>query len=372
MAINPNSPVTVIEGIGPATSQLLNDVGIFHVFDLLRATATQIHRVVGTVTTEEKVAEWQMMARFLQIDLMTPQWAEGLVREGIESVEELSNKSIYDVESALTNAQTEGYIPDVPNPEQIVDILRDATVIHHTGALMLTIRDSSRIPVQVATVDIGGVSEETDSHGRVRLIRIPLGIPQTLRVQHSDFGMLVLHDAPVSGDSTSIGVTRLTLPNRGDPEDAFTHVLSEYEGDEIDTVINMPFKAVVLAESDLRNEDLLMVQQFYKSSPDIKLVSLLRDYKKGEVVVYQYRVPLSAFNSPPNIGEHYVFRDGTFSTYRATDLATHLYRVGRQVKKAFAGQPLPTTPEDIRQDQVARFQYCVDHGACFGFRRDRT
>lgn len=371
MAVDPNTPVTVIEGIGPATAQRLNGVGIFNVFDLLRATTHQVHEVVNDMTSEQKVAEWQMMARFVQVDPMTPQWAEGLVREGIESIEELASQAVAAVDSALTKARNDGLIPDVPATEQIVDMIRDATKIHHTGSLMLTVRNSAGDPVSNAVASVGDVAVRTDERGRARLIRIAFGRSRTLRIEHDDYGLFVVHDAPISSDPDAIGVERVTMPGRGDADDAYTVTLSEYEGDAIHAEANAPHREITLSQTELRDEDLLMVRHFYSASPDVQLVSLLRDYASGEIVVYQYRVPSQSFDTEPKLGELYVFRDGTFKPHRRTIRAIHRYRVARRMKKAFAGQPPPTTPEELRRDAVRRLEYYVGHGACLGFRRDR-
>ena len=43
MTVNPNSPVTIIEGIGPSYAEALVLIRVFNVFDLLRGTVNQFH-----------------------------------------------------------------------------------------------------------------------------------------------------------------------------------------------------------------------------------------------------------------------------------------------------------------------------------------
>ena len=108
----------------------------------------------------------------------------------------------------------------------------------------------------------------------------------------------------------------MTQPNKGDPEDVSTVNLSEYLGDELPHPMGQVHREVSLEATDLREGDLLLASRFYKRTPDIMLVSLLKDFKKGEFITYQYKAPLSMFSLQPKLGNAFIYRSGAFKTVK--------------------------------------------------------
>jgi len=371
MVINPDSPVTVIEGIGSSSAEALASIGVFNVFDLLRGTVAQLHSAVNHFASEMQVSKWRDMSSLLQIVEVTPQWAEGLTSGGIDSIGELASKNVEDVQDILTKAQDDGLIPDVPTVSQIAAMIRDATVIQHTGVLTLTVRNQDDASVVGATASIGTISSNTDQRGRVRIIRIPLGSPIPLRIEHEDYGTLLIDNPPIIPDHLAIGVTVLVMPNPGDSEDSSTHHLSEYNGDELPVPGNHPRKEVTLSAGELREGDLLEVRHFYKLASDVQLVSMLKDYRNGEFIAYQYRVPISSFESPPKLRNAYVFRNGSFLPFTLTMDRLHNYKIRRRMVKAFSDRPAPTNLAEAMEGIVDRLTFLAENGGLKGFARLR-
>jgi hypothetical protein len=369
VAINFDTPVTAIEGIGSVTEQRLAAADIFTVNDLLSCTVEQIHAQVKHITSLKQVEKWQMMARLAQINAMSLQWAEGLVRGNIETIEELAFQTVDHIRSVLTKAYNEGFTPDVPSVDNVIEIVRDDLRIHYTGSLNLTVRTPDGGVLSGAMVFTGGSNAKTDARGRARVIRIPLGQPTTLRVEHPNYGLLVLHDVLVSSDPFSLHVLEVVVPRRGDENDADAKALSEYAGDVLGAASNAPYRAVTHSENDLRDGDLLLVSYFYTVSADLKLVSLLRDYIAGEVVVYQYRVSCAAFDVKPTIKGLYIFKDGKFLRLRSNRRVIHLYRIIKSCEKIFNSNLEIETSKENMDNEIRRFEYCFAQGAFIGFRR---
>ncbi len=371
MAVSQDSPVTAIQGIGAAHATRLASLAVCGVFDLLRLTASQLHAAFTGVASYDQARSWRAMASLLQVEAVTPQWAEGLVRGGVDSVAELASKDIAEVQDILTKARDEGLVPDVPKASESAIMIRDAAVIQHTGTLTLTVRAPDQRPCVGATASLGRTAATTDERGRVRLIRIPAGPPTPLRIEHPDFRTLLIADPPISWDYLATSVHVLTMDPGTDPVESQPLRLSEYDGDELPVPGNQPTREETLSADELREGDLLVVSRFYESAPDVRLASVLRDYVNGEFLTHQYRVPTALFQSPPRLGEAYVYRNGAFKLSAFTIDRVRHYRIRRRLAKAFSGRPAPTDPADIRKDIQDRLEWLADHGGLSGYVRLR-
>jgi hypothetical protein len=57
-----DSPVSLIEGIGPQIAARLAASGVYTVFDLLRVASPTIHAMVADRASLEQATEWRAMA----------------------------------------------------------------------------------------------------------------------------------------------------------------------------------------------------------------------------------------------------------------------------------------------------------------------
>ena len=289
----PNSyspyPVETLEGVGPAIAAKLSHWGIIDTHDLLRHSLDTVHKWVHDTASLAMVRQWQVMALFLEIKCMDRQWAEALATGGITSVEELSRAGLKQLQAVFANAQAEHRIRDLPDVESILNMVRDATVIHCSGKLSGRIIDQSGAPVAAASVRVGDAKACTNERGRFCLFRIPLGRSSPLQISHETDGRFEIANPPVALDTELHHEHVFCL----DDQAAAEADMDEFYGDRLP-----PFNGRIvtskLHDADaLRDRELLFVESFYKDGKHAKLASWFRALIDGRFVIRTYKVPLS-------------------------------------------------------------------------------
>lgn len=349
MAVSANTPVEAIEGIGPAAAEAFNRVGVFTVFDLLRGTAERLHSAVADTASLEEVMAWRAMASLLQVDEVRPQWAEALVGADVTSIEDLHDKTLDELSEVFRAAKEAGTIPDVPTPAQVAAMMADAAVLRYSGALTGTVMDAEGERAAGATVHLGAWEATTDDRGRFRFIRVPLGRTLPLRIDHADHLTLQQSEVPISRsvDTIAVSVFRLTRPAQGQPSTAGPVVsLSELEGDVIPVPSGQPVREKPMDPANLRPDDVLMVNSFYKSAPDVKLVSRFKSYVDGEIHVHTLRIPEAELPAGTKRGDHFLHSGGQLTPIEMSTPKLHRLKVRLRVRKALGGRPLPASGEE--------------------------
>lgn len=369
MAIDPASPVSVIEGIGPALAEALAAIRVFHVFDLLRCSAAQLHAAVKSKASEDQVLAWQSMASLLQVEEMTAQWAEALCGGGMGTINELASQEFESLQAIFKRAFDNHILRDLPTANQLAAMIRDAAIICCSGTLTLTLRDRAGNPVSGAKARIGLHSAQSDAHGRVRLVRLPMGVGLPLIVEHEHFAVLSISNPPICADNQAIGVHVLTLPEAGGAGVNGSMRLSEYKGETLPLGTGKPIRMALASQKELREEDLLCVSSFYKKTADVKLVSLLKDYVLSEVIVHAYRVPRTAFAMLPKLGDVYVYRGGHFIPRKHTVDSINRYKRRRAMAEAFAMAPTPVSSDEKLLDLEKRIRWLETHEGFYGHAR---
>lgn len=214
MTIPYKTPLSYIEGIGPRTAQRLATLNLYYVFDLIRASAEQIHPAVSGVASVDEVRRWRSMAILLQVDTMTNHWAEALVRAGVKTIEELSGKSAADLTQLFAAARRKRVALTIPTAQDALRMLLDATVIHFTGGLNGTVQNRNGHGIPDVEARIGLTRTTTDERGRFRLIRIPLGVDQQLTLRHPQYRTASIDSPPLSSNDDLIGVSTFVLTPR--------------------------------------------------------------------------------------------------------------------------------------------------------------
>lgn len=289
----PNSyspyPVETLEGVGPAIATRLSRWGIIDTHDLLRHSPDIVHQWVRDITSPEIVRQWQVMALFLEIKCIDRQWAEALASGGINSVEELSRAGLEQLQAVFANAQAAHRIRELPDAESILNMVRDATVIHCSGKLSGRITDQSGAPVAAASIRIGNAKAYTNERGRFCLLRIPLGRGSPLQINHETHGRFEISNPPVALDTELHHEHVFCLNDQA----AAVSDMDEFHGDRLP-----PFNGRVvtskLHDADmLRDSELLFVESFYKDGEHAKLASWFRALIDGRFVIRTYKVPVS-------------------------------------------------------------------------------
>jgi hypothetical protein len=282
-------PVETLEGVGPAIAARLSRWGIIDTHDLLRHSSDRVHKWVRDTASLAMVRQWQVMALFLEIKCMDRQWAEALATGGISSVEELSRAGLEQLQAVFADAQGEHLIREVPDAESILNMVRDATVIHCSGKLSGRITDQTGAPVAAASIRIGNAKACTNERGRFCLLRIPLGRGSPLLVSHETHGRFEIANPPVALD-TELHHEHIFCLN---DQAAAVGDMDEFYGDRLP-----PFNGRVvtskLHDTDaIRDGELLFIESFYKNGEHAKLASWFRTLIDGRFVIRTYKVPIS-------------------------------------------------------------------------------
>lgn len=354
-------PLSEIEGIGPATETLLQKAGAYYALDLLRATAASLHPFVASVASLEQVSRWRMMAAFLQVKGMNVQWAEALAASGVETIEQLSRKSLSQLETVFQEAEGNGIIPDVPDHDQIAEIIHDATVLFCTGSLSGAVRDPQGKPVTEASVRIGFVEATTNAKGRFRLLRIPLGRSVSLVVSKNGYAKSVVNVPPVATDPELISSLQLQLvPEDANPAPVIR--LSELGGDRLPEMVGYEVRTERKELADLQHGDVLIVQKFYESAPDALLVSRYRDWFEDAFIVREYRVPRSQLSSEVQEKDHLSVSDQGF---RKIEFSPRHHRISLAIKRFNKEYPQPDyalSAAEKRAHNSARIEFLKQEG----------
>jgi hypothetical protein len=351
VAVSATEPVASIEGIGPVAAEAFNRVGVFAVFDLLRTTAERLHPAVAELASLDKVKAWRAMASLLQVDEVSPQWAEALVGANVTTIEELHDKTLDQLSELFRAAKGAGTIPAVPTPAQIAAMMADAAVLRYSGALIGTVMDAEGERAAGATVHLGTRETTADERGRFRFIRVPLGRILPLRIEHAEHVSLQQSEPPISRsvDAFAVEVFRLSRPEPGQPSVVGPALsLSELDGDVIPTPAGQPVREMPMDPAQLRPNDILMVNSFYKSAPDVKLVSRFKSYIDGEIRVHTLRIPVAELPAGTKRGDHFRHSVGQLMPIEMSTPELQRLKVKLRVHKALGGQPLPASGEERR------------------------
>jgi hypothetical protein len=339
-------PLDAIEGIGPSLAATLAADGMHVVADLLRVAPERVHESVSTAASIAQVRAWSRMCALLQIDGMTPQWAEALVAAHIESVDEFAAQTPAALRTLFASARAQGRIPDEPAADPLSRMQVDAARVAMGLALSGVVRTSGGAIVPDCVVRVGTIATRTDAHGTFRLTRIPASFDPEVTLDHPDHLLALvrlerLFPSPVL-HTTIFDLTRLA-PGTTRPVSR----LSQLDGDTLPSLAGRKFTTREMARADVRRGDIFQVHSFYESAPDAKLVSKLLDVVDGDVHVRWVRVPRAEL--PPNaaIGDRLLLDGRGFRT-----VALDARKLAAYVKLQRARRAIRLLPQPRNLDEM--------------------
>ncbi len=308
MAVDINTPVTEIQGIGPVTADLLKHQGVEFVLELVRVRADQLHAVLDSVASYQECKNWIHVAHLLQVSEVTPQWAEALVAHDLKTVEMLARSDFDDLKSIFNQALQINMIPGKPTDLQLAEMVRDATVIYYTGSITGTVLDHIGAGLADAKVEVGLNTTYTNANGHFRVLRIPLNTTPVVIISHENFLHHVADEPKIIKDDEVIVSEKYALAKLSDssePASSNQQILDEFNGVQLPpTSAGLELTTERQQGQQLRVGDILMVHKFYKNGLDVMLQSRFRCLKNGRIVIKTYRVPVSILPDGVQLKDH--------------------------------------------------------------------
>jgi hypothetical protein len=339
--------VRSIEGIGSSISAALSRIQVDAVLDLLHVDSDEIYDAVKSMTSHAAVRSWRSMASLLQVDEITPQWAEALVKGGVQSPEELMRRDLDDVAAIFRAAYESRIIPAAPSNAQIVRMMVDAAILQHTCSISGRVTDRKRSPLQEVRARIGWRSQVTDRNGIFHITRIPSDTGAPLIVERSGYAAVTVTRPFLVRDPSTIRMARFELP----PEPAQTPrrgaALSEFDGDMLPEIRGVRIRAERM-DGDLRGGDILVVNNFLERSPEVDLVSRFRSYVDGDIVVWVFRLPAAALPEGAKLRDEFKVDNGRLVPAQTDSVALYREKVARILRKQFAASPNPAGEAEFK------------------------
>ncbi len=266
MAVAPDTPVSAIEGIGPAAERLLQAQGLFTVYDMLRASAVAVHEVVAALASIDEVRSWRQMAVLLQVAAVTPQWAEALVKANAGTFADLRRLDLSELQAIFDKARTDSLIQDVPSSDQAAVMLKDAALLDFSGALTGTVTDRDGRPVAGAAVSASGEDAVTDGRGRFRLLRLPLDTAVTLRITADGRQPLAPTLVPRRASTVLVQQFQMSPAVAAGASQTAGAGLDELNGDVLPAMTGQPLSSHEVALDTLKRSDLLKLTFEYAAA----------------------------------------------------------------------------------------------------------
>ena len=320
-------PVSEIESIGAATARRLKTISVFSVGDLLLCAPEKIHKVVSTTNSMQEVVAWRHTADLLQIEGLTPQWAEALVAAHVTRAERVVTTSPDQLMKILRLAKRRAIIPDVPTYSEIAEIKTDAAILHYTGTCIGIVLNEESKGVSSAVIQIGQVSTKTDRRGRFRLNRLALDRSPPMTVRHKNYVTNVVEDIQIGSAQSAAKPMRVLLQSKSDMvsgDEAL--ILSESKGDVLPAISGHRIRSKRLPVSDMPDGDILQYRRDFANNRDVELVSRFKKFTQGEFIVNTYKVPKSKLPQNVELRSHVRRKNGEFTSIRVSP-KSHQYEL---------------------------------------------
>ena len=122
----------------------------------------------------------------------------------------------------------------------------------------------------------------------------------------------------------------------------------------------------------MREHDVLVVHKFLKRTPVVDLVSLLKSYVDGDVIVWVFRVPMDRLPNGAKIGDQLVVKGTDLVPANMDTINVHRYKGQLRLKKHFAGVSDPTNSTEFRSLVKEMLEFTSEHSLFFRQNRRQT
>jgi len=325
------TPVSAIEGIGPAYADKLSTYGITTLYDLVNTSPVLVADFTGI--SSKLIEHWRSAAWLLEAEGMHPQWAEAAVAGGVVTPELWVDKSLADIQLLFTRAIEKGIIKDAPDVEAIFAITRQLAAIAYGGMIQGTVTDADGAPLAGILVDRGNVHTLTNAKGQWRMAGITG--KSACRIFFSGEGYVTQSAESVPVQPGYMGAYQFTtVLQQGE---SLPLVWDVFNGDKLPVLQDYSTKEIIKGFADMRQGDLMRVGFFYVNG-DIKLYSVNRSMINNQLCMHAFRVPPSVFSRTPAEGQYWRYSKGNLLLTEADDgsalLYNAIYRSSAQVQPA--------------------------------------
>jgi hypothetical protein len=328
------TPVDAIEGIGPSIKAALAGGGIHCVSDLLIHAPDFLHALVAHASSHEQVSQWRTMALFLQAESMTAQWAEALARQNVDGFERFLELELDELAQCFDAAVAQAIISTPPTTSGLFTLSREICRLHYGAKAQGFLRGEGGAPVADAEVRIGRHAVLSNAQGYWQANGIDAGYPQMLTVIADGYADLIVQDVPLSTDDWAMAPQHYELQAGA----SLPTIWDEYEGAALPSISSCVPEVERHDQSELREDDVLVVHELYSRSEHVRLVSIFRAWSRGRLIVRAYKVALASLPGPVEPGRYYEWRRGAFAPRNLTSYNVDGARARRRKIVALGGE----------------------------------
>jgi len=267
-------PLTRLTFIRKKVRNQLRRRGLVTTSDLLRCATLALRESLGKSTTIADVGSWQAVCSVLEIEGMSLPWAWALSQRGIVAARDFGQRALSHASAVFAEAKRRGDIAPVPTADALVAMMLDSARIRLGGLLNATVEGPGHKTLAGARVVCAAVEGITDSHGRVRLLRLPLGQRVDVRIGKSGYAGLTSTLAGLHGVQVIEG-HHFSLKRSRSRKRHIARALSEFQGDVLPNLTGARIHPIEVRNQPLRVGDVVrFFEQLQRG--DAKLVSVFK------------------------------------------------------------------------------------------------
>lgn len=336
-----------LAGVSKKLAAEFKAAGLYTSEDLLRAERQRLALEVSG-TSIQQIRNWQAIAGLLEINGLKLQLAEGLHANGVETLNELANKSLSSLRALIDKMHSDGLAFNKPSDDELVVWIKDAVLLNQTGTINGTIVGTKGGPIGGVLVECMGRKAQSDARGRFRLRRLPLGRHLLVHFTHPKYlekSVEAQHAAPpgvLAGESFKLTRRKLgeVTPN----------VLTELHGDELPPLGSAPIVSRVQTGAP-SSSDMLQVVELPKNG-GVRAISRLFDFDGKTFIVRTYRISTAKISGRADVGVHLLFKSGKWHPANVTSTEVRKYR--RKLREQRTWRRLPKNPTTADIDRLLR------------------
>jgi len=359
-------PLGDIKGISKELVEKMHGFDMWRIGDLLRVPGGDLFAALKRRVTWNEVRRWRTIASLLEVQGMELPIAEALSVGEVLTVRQFSEWTLAQMETFVGSLpKGRGGRPSV-TVAQLVEMVKDAVRLRHTGVLMGTVRNSRKLPVHNATACIGQYSQKTDRRGRFRLARLPLGQPATLTITHARFEPMFISVASIKGNHVT-NVRLFTLKKaKSAKRSAANEELSELNGDVLPSLATSGIETRATDVKKLPDGEILRFASSNKDRKSVTLVSPLLSWRAGVFYVRTVTIPVSDLPRGASRGSEFLVKSGALIKTSFSPGKLAAYKRLLQLKRRWQGKPKPATRMELETSLKQRFEEMQRTGALSG------